>query len=179
MRKKLNALVALGIVAAADFPPPARAQNAGYKEIWSGYAAITTCRDGQDAYQFGPYVFVCSGYDYPYHYGDVALLAAAYSADGLTLVFGRLCLSGTDVCLNGQVHVATGLRSAREATRDCRDARDRVEQSANHLQQQTARFQRCLQSSGYDDDCGSSFRGIKSDFSAHESYVSDAQDACR
>jgi hypothetical protein len=185
VHKIRNLLAASGVTVAqltltlALSTKPSLSQEFGYRELWSGYAAITTCRKGQDAYTLGPYVFVCSGYDYPYHYGEVVLSGAAYTVGGRTLVSGRLCLVGSGTCLDGEMHATAGLRSAREVTRDCRDARQQVEQSASRLDQSASWLQSCLRRGGFDDDCSSSFRTLVSEHDNHERHVRAARDACQ
>lgn len=160
-------------------PSTASSQDPGYRQLWSGYTSIRTCVKGRDVYQLGPYMFSCSGYDYPYHYGDVVLLATVLTYGGQQVVVGRLCLEGVDTCLDGEIYLASNFQSANELTDACQDTRQQVDQSKRQLEYSTDALQRCLRNSGYDDDCGSKFRSLKSDFSTHESNVQRAQSECQ
>ena len=64
----------------------------GFQVTWEGYAAVTTCVHGQDSYELGPHLFVCDQYtyEYPYHYGHVALAAAGL--EGRAVMLSYLCL---------------------------------------------------------------------------------------
>jgi len=168
-------LIAQAFVASAI---PSLAQNSGYSELWSGYAAITTCRSGQDAYQLGRYVFVCSGYDYPYHYGDVVLLATLHNVNGRSLIFGRLCLVGAETCLDGEVHAASSVSSPKELTRACRDARDELRQSAERLASSISGLQGCLRRDGFYEDCRSSADDIASRYDTYERIGREIRDSC-
>lgn len=173
------AILAVCLVGTVLLPSVAHTQYGSYRPIWSGYAAVTTCVSGKDAYALGPYVFTCSGYDYPYHYGDVVLLATTITYGGRSMALGRLCLEGVEACLEGQIYIGAGAQSAEEFTEDCRSARESVDQSRSNLDSAASSLQQCLRRNEYDDDCGSKFRNLKSEFSTHENNVSQAQNDCR
>ena len=91
-------------------PLPSRADEmgaliaSGYQKLWSGYAAITTCVHDKDRYPLGNYVFVCEYvYEYPYHYGDVNLLAKPLNLNGIAHVSARLCLGEGNKCISGKL----------------------------------------------------------------------------
>lgn len=173
--------VALAVLWTLGFLAPslAMSQYAGYRQLWSGYAAITTCVKGKNAYRLGPYIFACSGYDYPYHYGNVVLMGTVLTYAGRSIVIGRLCLEGADTCLDGEIYLASSFQSAKEVTDACKAARQQVDRSKRQLEYSTDDLQTCLRNSGYDDDCGSKFRSLKSDFDTHEGNVQRAQSECR
>ena len=171
----MAALSTIGLL----LPSAASSQDPGYRQLWSGYTSIRTCVKGKDVYQLGPYIFACSGYDYSYHYGNVVLLGTALTYGGRSIVIGQLCLEGTDTCLDGEIYLASNFQSANELTDACQDARQQVDQSKRQLEYSTDALQSCLRNSGYDDDCGSKFRSLKSDFSTHESNVQRAQSECQ
>jgi hypothetical protein len=81
--------------------------QAGYQVIWEGYASITTCVHGQDRYALGPFVFVCDQYtyEYPYHYGDVAIVARQFVFQGGSHLSSYLCLEDGDEqpCVEGSL----------------------------------------------------------------------------
>ncbi len=168
-------LLALGF----SISTPAFSQYPGYRQLWSGYATITTCVKGKDVYRLGPYIFACSGYDYSYHYGDVVLLGTALNYGGRSIIIGRLCLEGANTCLDGEIYMASNFQSANELTDACQNARQEVDQSKRQLEYSADALQSCLRNSGYDDDCGSKFRSLNSDFSTHESNIQRAQSECQ
>ena len=71
-----------------------------YQTLWRGYTSVATCLHDQDQYPLGAFVFVCDQYtfDYPYHYGEVTLLARQGSS------IGYLCLSEDQDCLKGTIY---------------------------------------------------------------------------
>ncbi|MEW9837987.1 hypothetical protein [Mesorhizobium marinum] len=77
----------------------------GYIVVWSGYAAITTCVHDRDFYQFGAFVFLCNQftYEYPYHYGDVFLVTAAFEHEGRAAVLAKMCMGETGACIPGSL----------------------------------------------------------------------------
>lgn len=160
-------------------PSAASSQDPGYRQLWSGYTSIKTCVKGRDVYQLGPHMFACSGYDYPYHYGDVVLLATVLTYGGQKVVVGRLCLEGADTCLDGEIYLASNFQSPNELTDACRDARQQVDQSKMQLERSARDLQNCARNSGYDDDCSSSFRSVESDHSEYENDVQRAQSECQ
>lgn len=100
-----------GLDAAPAWPAQTAAALAqeGYQIAWGGFAAITTCRNGQDRYRIGPYLFVCAeGVNaYPYHFGTVFLVARIVEVDGREVASTYLCLeaeTGDDICLPGAVY---------------------------------------------------------------------------
>ena len=72
-------------------------KNRGYDVVWSGYAPITTCVHDKNHYKLGSYVFLCDKYtyEYPYHYGDTALLTD-YSTS-------YICMDGQEECIEGSI----------------------------------------------------------------------------
>lgn len=94
------------------FPPLAVAdtinelKSSGYETIWSGYAAITTCVHNDDAYELGPYLFVCNkfSYEYPYHYGDTSLLVRLFEYGGQPYISTFICLEPDDECIEGTLY---------------------------------------------------------------------------
>lgn len=76
-----------------------------YDVIWKGYAQISTCAGSDDSHVLGPYVFVCDGsYEYPYHYGNAALVGTSFTANGNTHTMVYLCLDGEEECLRGSLY---------------------------------------------------------------------------
>lgn len=75
--------------------------KAGFSVLWSGYAAITTCKP-TDRYELGAYVFVCDRYtyEYPDHYGTVNLVGRATVYQGQRLVSTFICLD-EGKCIEG------------------------------------------------------------------------------
>lgn len=102
---------AVGLAAAPAWPAQTAAALAqeGYQIAWGGFAAITTCRNSQDQYRIGPYLFVCAeGVNaFPYHFGTVFLVARIVEIDGREHASTYLCLeaqAGDDICLPGTVY---------------------------------------------------------------------------
>ena len=147
-------------------------------EVWRGYASIATCIKGRDAYQLGPYIFACTGYDYLYHYGNVVLSAAHYVTGGRTFMVGKLCLERKDNCLQGEVYLASAVSSPREVTRECRDARQEAKQSAARLSRDASDLQECLRTSGLKDDCESQVSEVQSGHSRHARNIREVKNAC-
>lgn len=80
--------------------------KSGYEIIWSGYSSFTTCVHEDDAYDFGNYLFVCDkfSYDYPYHYGDVHLVARVLVWQGHQTVTAYVCYDQEKDCVEGSLY---------------------------------------------------------------------------
>lgn len=81
-------------------------RSSGYEVVWSGYAAITTCVHDEDAYELGPYLFVCNkfSYEYPYHYGDTSLLFRSIEHGWRMYFFTFICLEPEVDCIEGTLY---------------------------------------------------------------------------
>ena len=80
--------------------------RSGYELVWEGYAAIETCVHDDDVHRLGQFVFVCDRftYEYPYHYGNVFLLAKLVVAGDQHSIRSFICLDDEDLCIEGSLY---------------------------------------------------------------------------
>lgn len=75
----------------------------GYQFVYDeGYTQIEECTPDKPV-TIGQYIFICSGYNYAYHYGGAMLLAKEFIHEGKKLYDVHLCLEDEDECFDGQV----------------------------------------------------------------------------
>lgn len=84
----------------------AELESNGFVLVWEGYAAIQTCVHNKDTHILEQYLFVCDkySYEYPYHYGDTALLARIIEYQGHRLMQSYLCLDREEDCIEGSLY---------------------------------------------------------------------------
>lgn len=68
-----------------------------------GIRSDQTCVHGRDRYQLGPFIFVCDQYtyEYPYHYGEVIIVATEFEYRGERHMIAKLCLGEDGDCIAG------------------------------------------------------------------------------
>jgi hypothetical protein len=78
---------------------PGELLEQGYRAVLRfGYAEVTECTPDKPV-RLGDYVFLCSGYEYPYHYGS-AFIASKGRLDGTVyLCWSNKCLRGRLVAI--------------------------------------------------------------------------------
>jgi len=67
---------------------------------YEGYAEVEECEYDKPI-AVGGYIFVCSGFGYPYHYGSVKVLSEVVAFKGRKFVVAYLCMEGKEECLSG------------------------------------------------------------------------------
>jgi hypothetical protein len=77
----------------------------GFETLWQGFASVTTCVHEEDAYELGPYVFVCdqNTYEYIYHYGETSLMVRPFKYKGKTFFTSYICFDDEASCVEGSV----------------------------------------------------------------------------
>lgn len=89
-------------LAAAESPGELWKQ--GYKIILeSAYESVEECTPEHPVALSLRYVFICDGYEYVYHYGEVFVASRTFTHNGKTFNASYLCLDEEDDCLSGEL----------------------------------------------------------------------------
>lgn len=75
----------------------------GYQVVYEdAYAEIEECEPDKPVI-VGQYIFICNGYNYSYHNGEVMILGKQFVYEGKRIFDTFLCLDGKDECFDGQL----------------------------------------------------------------------------